>query len=121
MEEKKTCDICKRVYKLTPTNNKEPFMFDTSHVKIDLKEPGRKSMFDYDVCPECAKRLVYYIIRLRRDAPRKCFWCEFDLGPKSPNYPHPNCAECSQYNKFKLKKRLTPHALAEWKWFNGEV
>lgn len=117
---KKRCSICGYGYDLIPVPEDKPYFLDSSHCRITLRKGTKTAFFDYDICPRCADKLVYHIYKLQSDAPRKCFWCEFDLGPKSPNYPHPTCECCFNYNNFKLKERLSPHARLEWEAYKIE-
>ena len=123
MELKKTCGICGRSYKVGTTQigiDEWCLGIETSHVQIKLRESDTTTFLGKDICTGCAKKLLNYVLKLKREAPKKCFWCEHDFGPNHPNY-RKGCEGCgSNYSAFQLKKRMSPHQLAEWKYYNGE-
>ena len=125
MDPKNKCDICGRQYKLIPIKTKGldewAIGMDTSHVRVRLREQDTTTLLDCDICPHCARGLIYHIHTMKRNAPRKCFFCEFDLGPINPNYPHPNCKNCSEYCNFQAKKRMTQGMKIEYNFYNGDV
>lgn len=122
MEHKRKCETCGRIYKVSQAQTNNTIYDETSCVQIKIVDPPIERSFSiYNVCPTCAMRVWRYILKLKSEAPKKCFWCEHDFGPKHPNY-RKGCEGCgSNYSAFQLKKRMSPHQLAEWKYYNGEV
>lgn len=116
---KKTCDICTRQYKIAPL--KYPaFIPQTSHVRIDIRDNDKISIFDYDVCPNCAAELNWRIKTMRRNATRKCFFCEFDRGPLYED-PQLECRDCVKHSNFQKKKRMSKLQSLMWDYFNGDL
>lgn len=124
MEPKRTCDICGRQYKLIPLKAKGidewAIDLDTSHIRIRLREDDLTTLVDYDVCPNCARNLIWHIKTLKRNATKKCHFCEHDFGPKHPDY-RKGCQGCSNYCNFQLKKRMSPIQKLHWEYFNGDL
>lgn len=124
MEPKKTCDICGRSYKLIPIKTKgyEEWAvgMDTSHVHIRLREQDTTTILGKDICIGCAKKLIKYVVKMKQDAPRKCDFCEHDLGPKHPDH-RKVCKDCIRHSHFQIKNRMSDHQKYEWQLFNGEV
>lgn len=124
---KSRCEICGILYELIPTKirggiEEGAVGMDTSVIRIRLRartqDPAKS--FYYDTCPSCTQKLVMHIKDMQREAPCKCFWCEFDFGPKHPNY-RKGCEGCSNYCNFKLKKRMGSRQRDEWKmYYEGE-
>lgn len=116
---KKTCDICTRLYKIAPL--KYPaFVPRTSNVRINICDNDKISIFDYDVCPNCAAELNWRIKTMRRNATRKCFFCEFDRGPLYED-PQPECRACVKFSNFQKKKRMSNLMKHQWDFFNGDL
>ena len=124
MELKKTCDICGRQYKPIPLKSKGidewAIGLDTSHIHIRLREDDLTTLVNYDICPTCARNLIWHIKTLKRNAIKKCHFCEHDFGPKHPDY-RKGCQGCSNYSNFQLKKRMSNIQELHWKYFNGEM
>ena len=118
MDKKKKCDICGRLFKVT---DYESMCNSYSRIRIHAQDHNYTiGECDHDTCPACALKVLYYVEKMKRDAPRKCHFCEHDFGPKHPEY-RKHCENCSKYSNFQLKKRMSPHQKEMWDIYNGEV
>ena len=116
---KKTCDICTRLYK-TITNEYGSCIPDTSSVRITLRLPDKTGISMYNVCPHCASELNWHIKTMRRNAPKKCDFCEFDHGPAYDS-PQPECKNCVKHSNFQKKKRMCKIQKLQWDFYNGDI
>lgn len=119
-DDKAVCHICTRKYKLFPAE--ETSLLRNSRVELFLRcfeNPPR--LRRYDICPTCAWKVHMAIYRMMMEAPKKCDFCQFERGPKHPEYPHPNCKDCTAYSNFQVKKRMSERQKYEWALYNGEV
>lgn len=116
---KKTCDICTRLYKIIPPTD-PIYIPGTSHVRITLRQPNKTKFFDYDICPNCAMEINWYIKTMRRKAPKKCEFCEFDHGPLYED-PQLECRDCVKHSNFQKKKRMSKLQSLMWDYFNGDL
>lgn len=119
MEQKKTCEICNRLYKIPPFEY-PTFIPITSRFHVQLKEDGKTTIFSGDICPGCARELIWKIKTMKRNAPKKCDFCQFDHGPLHET-PQPECKDCVDYYNFQLKKRMTTVDKIRWDNFNGDL
>lgn len=119
MDQKKRCEICNRLYKIPPLEY-PTFIPVTSRVYIMLKESDTTTIFSGDVCPNCAKELIWKIKTMKRNAPKKCDYCEFDRGPLYLE-PQPECDNCIDNSNFQLKKRMTKTQKLGWAHYNGDL
>lgn len=119
MEQKKTCEICNRLYKTNPTED-DSVIPGTSSIYIRLKEPNSTILFRGNVCPNCARELLWHIKTMKRNAPKKCDFCQFDRGPLHET-PQPECKDCIKHSKFQLKKHMREIEKIRWAHFNGDL
>lgn len=124
MELKRTCDICGRQYKLIPMKTKGidewAIGMDTSHIRIRVREDDTTTLLDFDVCPHCATELIWDIKTRKRNATKKCHFCEHDFGPNHPDY-RKSCQGCSNYCNFQLKERMSETQRLAWTFYNGDL
>ena len=117
MDRKEKCGICGRLFKVTDF---EIMLKQFSRVRIHAQDHNYTiGECDYDTCPACALKVLHFVEKMKREAPRKCDWCEHDYGPKHPKY-RKGCEDCSRYSNFKLKKRLSEREKYMWDVYNGE-
>lgn len=115
---KMTCEICSRMYKATPF--KYPaFLPGTCSVSITLKNSDKTGYLHHNICPHCATELIWHIKTMKRNAPKKCDFCEFDHGP-SYEEPQPECIGCVKHSNFQLKKQMSNIDKLKWDHFNGD-
>ena len=119
MEQKKPCEICNRLYKIPPLEY-PTFLPKTSHVHIKLYEDNVSTIYNSDVCPNCARELVWKIKTMKRNAPKKCDFCQFDRGPLH-EHPQPECRACVKHSNFQLKRHMTNIDKIRWEHFNGDL
>ena len=120
MDQKKTCDICNRLYKIPPLEY--PLLIQkTSHVHIKLYEDNKLTIYNGDICPNCARELIWKIKTMKRNAPKKCDYCEFHRGPLHSEYPRTECRHCIDYSYFQLRKHMTKIDRMRWDHFNGDL
>ena len=119
MYQKNTCEICNRLYKIPPLEY-PAFVPNTSHVRIKLKEHDTLTIFHGDVCPGCARQLMWTIKTMKRNAPKKCDFCEFDRGPLH-EHPQLECRDCVKHSNFQLKNGMTEMEKIRWDHFNGDL
>ena len=118
MNRKNTCDICGRLFKVTDF---EAACKQHSRIRIEVQENScLAKQCDLTTCPRCAFELFWKVQVMKRDAPRKCDFCDHDYGPKHPEY-RKHCENCSKYSNFQLKKRMSEREKHEWALYNGEV
>ena len=118
MDSKNKCGVCGRLFKVTDF---ETALKLFSRIRIHAQDHNYTvGECDFDTCPACALKVLYYVEKLKREAPRKCHFCEHDFGPKHPNY-RKGCEGCSEYSKFQLKKRMGERQKHEWAYYNGEI
>lgn len=122
----KACDICGKSYKLKPHHFSSVFapIMDSSHVRIKLESAKTTELYDYDICPVCATKVLRKVIELQRERPMKCDFCEFDKAPSFDGKVPEQCEACYDYDKFQLKKRMCERQHYEWlqyKRYFGEV
>lgn len=119
MEQKKTCEICNRLYKIPPLEY-PTYLPHTSSFHIKLREPHKTFIFSGDVCPNCARELMWHIKTMKRNAPKKCDFCQFDRGPLH-EHPQPECRACVKHSNFQLKKPMSVIEKIRWDHFNGDL
>lgn len=119
MEQKRTCEICNRLYKIPPLEY-PTYVPVTSRVHISLKESDKTIIFNGDICPNCARELMWNIKTMKRNAPKKCDFCKFDHGPLYVK-PQLECRDCIKYSNFQKKKGMTEMEEIKWKHFNGDL
>lgn len=119
MEQKKTCDICNRLYKIPPLEY-PTFIPHTSRFHIQLKESNTTTIYSGDICPGCARELIWKIKTMKRNAPKKCDFCQFDRGPLH-EYPQPECKDCIKHSNFQLKRHMSKLEQMKWAHFNGDL
>lgn len=118
MDNKKKCDICGRLFKVSEY---ESLCDSYSHIRINVQRMGYTlKQCDLTTCPDCALNLFWKVQVMKRDAWSPCEVCDHDHGPKHPEY-RKHCENCSQYSNFQLKKRLSERETYEWQRYNGEV
>ena len=120
MDQKKTCEICNRQYKLNPTED-DSVIPGTSSFYIRLREPNKTTMYAGGICPGCARELLWKVKTMRRNAPKKCDFCDYHRGPLHHENPRTECRHCSNYSNFKLKKHMTNIDKIRWDHFNGDL
>lgn len=69
MDQKKTCEICNRLYKTPPLKYFENIP-DTSRVYIRFTESDNLTIYSGDICPNCARELIWKIKTMKRNAPK---------------------------------------------------
>lgn len=108
MYQEEVCGLCGRTYSLK-TVNRRPC---SDNLRLFLLNRKSVKLHEYDICPHCAIKLHNFINDIRRNRPKKCEFCEFDIGPRvaMPS----ECAECRNFNNFQLKKRMHPRQAYEW-------
>ena len=116
----KACDICGKTYKLKPHHFSTEFspITDSSHVRVKIETVKSTELYDYDICPICATKVLKNIIDMQIKRPIKCEFCELDKGPREP-YKHPDCKSCwscfhTNYSHFQRKKRMHTRQYYEW-------
>ena len=120
MEQKKTCEICNRLYKAIPLPY-DSRILSSSSVRITIRQPDKTAIIFYnDICPNCAAEINWHIKTMRRNAPKKCDFCNFDRGPLYED-PQPECRDCVKHSNFQLKKRMTKIEKLKWDYFNGDL
>ena len=119
MEQKQTCKICNRLYKI-PSLEYPTFIPKSSLVYIKLYEDDKITIFNGNVCPGCARELMWHIKTIKRNAPKKCDFCQFDRGPLHET-PQPECKDCVKHSKFQLKKPMSVIEKIGWDHFNGDL
>ena len=119
MEQKKTCEICNRLYKIPPLEY-PAFIPKTNSVHITLRIPDKTAIISYNVCPNCAREVIWHIKTMKRNAPKKCDFCQFDRGPLYED-PQPECRDCVKHSNFQLKKRMSKTEKLKWDHFNGDL
>lgn len=116
---KNTCEICSRLYK--PVSPEYPtFIPGTSSVRITLRNQDKTGFLDYKICPHCASELIWHIKTMKRNAPKKCDFCEFDHGPAYED-PQPECKDCVKHSNFQKKKRMSKIEKYKWRFYNGDI
>lgn len=116
---KNTCEICNRLYEIPPLEY-PTFVPNTSRVHIRHKDSDKIIIFSGDVCPGCARELMWHIKTMKRNAPKKCDFCDFHRGPLHED-PQPECRDCIKHSNFQLKKHMTPIDKLRWDHFNGDL
>lgn len=116
---KKTCDICTRLYKIIPPTD-PTFIPGTNNIRIRIKDPVKTAILNYDICPTCTTEIMWHIKTMRRNATRKCFFCEFDRGPLYED-PQLECRACVKFSNFQKKKRMSNLMKHQWIFFNGDL
>lgn len=120
MEQKKTCEICNRLYKTIPLKLPgSASKLDTNSIRITFRLPNKAGILNYDICPGCTSQLMWHIKTMKRNAPKKCEFCQFDHGPLRETPPE--CKDCIKYSNFQLKKRMSEIEEIRWKHFNGDL
>lgn len=119
MDQKKTCEICNRLYKIPPLKYFENIP-DTSRVYIRFSESDKLTIYSGDICPGCARELIWHIKTMKRNAPKKCDFCKFDRGPLH-ELPQSECKNCIKYSNFQLKKLVREIEKVRWAHFNGDL
>lgn len=123
MGSKRVCGICGRLYKVGKKRvgiDEWSIITDTSYVQVKVREPDRDEFFGKDICVNCARKIFRYVMQLKKEALRKCDFCEHHHGPKHPEY-RKVCENCDVYSDFELKKRMNQIEKYRWDWYNGEV
>lgn len=100
----KVCDLCGRSYELEHL---------TSH--LTLGKDKQAAIYDYHICLRCAVKFHNFVFDIQRNRPTKCDFCEFDRGLHT--LKPVECLACSDYNHFKLKKRMHERQHCEWKMY----
>lgn len=114
---RRKCDICGRLFEVTEY---EALCEQYSRVSIRVQRAGYlMDQHNFDTCEHCARRVLHYMFERKRLAPKKCIWCEHDVGPKHPDYKK-DCVDCSDYSNFQLKKIMSPDLQAGWKLYFEE-
>lgn len=120
MDQKKTCEICNRLYKI-PSLEYPTYIPHTSRFHIQLRESNTTTIYSGDICPNCARELIWKIKTMKRNAPKKCDYCEFHRGPLHSEHPRTECRHCIDYSYFQLKKHMTEIDKIRWDHFNGDL
>lgn len=119
MEQKKTCEICNRLYKIPPLEY-PTFIPHTSRFHIQLKESDTTTIYSGDICPNCARELIWKMKTMKRNAPKKCDFCQFNRGPLH-ELPQLECRDCLEYSNFQLKNHMREIEKIRWAHFNGDL
>lgn len=81
-----------------------------------LTDSEKESLRAYEQSTRRCKLLIHNYHDAIRNLPRKCEFCEFDRGPYAQRLSN-ECADCRYFDKFQVKKRMSPRQAYEWELY----